>query len=164
MAEAASVETGTGRRQLVVFSLADESYGIDIYKVREIIRVPAITKVPRTPEHVVGVINLRGGVIPVLDLRKRFGLPPGDSDDNRRIVVAELGNQTVGVIVDGVSEVMGVDATEIDPPSEYVATVDTQYITGIVKTADKLIILLDLEKALYVRSREDKPGAGEAEE
>lgn len=164
MAEAVSVETGVGRRQLVVFSLADEVYGVDIYKVREIIRVPAITRVPRTPEHVVGVINLRGGVIPVLDLRKRFGLPPGEEDDERRIVVAELGNQTVGVIVDGVSEVLEVDTADIDPPSEYVASVDTQYITGIVKTADKLIILLELENLLYVRAREEKSGGSEPEE
>lgn len=164
MAEAASVETSVGRRQLVVFSLADEAYGVDIYKVREIIRVPAITRVPRAPEYVEGVINLRGGVIPVLDLRKRFGLEKGEETDDRRIVVAELGNQTVGVIVDGVSEVLEVDVADIDLPSEYVATVDTQYITGIVKTEDKLIILLELEKILYARALEEKSGGGESEE
>lgn len=164
MVETANVESTVGRRQLVVFSLADEAYGVDIYKIREIIRVPAITKVPRAPEYVEGVINLRGGVIPVLDLRKRFGLEKGEESDDRRIVVTELGNQTVGMVVDGVSEVLEVDASEIDLPSEYVATVDTQYITGIVKTDQKLIILLDLEQVLYVRSRDEKSGAGETGE
>ncbi|MBO2522076.1 MAG: chemotaxis protein CheW [Clostridia bacterium] len=130
-------------------------YGVDIYRVREIIRVPAITRVPRAPEYVEGVINLRGGVIPVIDLRKRFGMEKGEESAERRIVVSELGNQTVGMVVDGVSEVLEVDEAEIDPPSEYVMTVDSQYITGIVKR-EKLIILLDLEKVLEVSRRDDK--------
>jgi len=117
VAEGATVETALGRRQLVVFSLGQESYGVDIYRVREIIRVPAITRVPRAPEYVEGVINLRGGVIPVIDLRKRFGMEKGEVTDERRIVVAELGSQTVGVIVDGVSEVLEVNEADIAPPS-----------------------------------------------
>jgi len=163
VAEGATVETALGRRQLVVFSLGQESYGVDIYRVREIIRVPAITRVPRAPGYVEGVINLRGGVIPVIDLRKRFGMEKGEVTDERRIVVAELGSQTVGVIVDGVSEVLEVNEADIDPPSEFVSTVDTKYITGIVKTHDKLIILLELEALLYAR-RDEKPGAGESSE
>lgn len=152
----------SGRHQLVVFSLGNESYGVDIYKVREIIRVPAITPVPRTPEYVEGVINLRGGVIPVIDLRKRFGMEKGKESADRRIVVAELGSQTVGFIVDGVSEVLEVDGSEIDPPSEYVMSVDSQYIIGIAKR-EKLIILLDLEKVLDVRRRDEKAVASVGE-
>lgn len=155
-------EHGGGRRQLVVFALGNESYGVDIYRVREIIRVPAITRVPRAPEYVEGVINLRGGVIPVIDLRKRFGMAKGDESDDRRIVVAELASQTVGMIVDGVSEVLEVDEAEIDLPSEFVMTVDSQYITGIVKR-EKLIILLELERVLEVRGREGQAVAGVGE-
>jgi len=88
-------------------------------------------------------------------LRKRFGMEKGEESAERRIVVSELGNQTVGMVVDGVSEVLEVDEAEIDPPSEYVMTVDSQYITGIVKR-EKLIILLDLEKVLEVSRRDDK--------
>ena len=154
-------KAGGGRLQLVVFSLGKESYGVDIYRVREIIRVPVITRVPRAPEYVEGVINLRGGVIPVIDLRKRFGMEKGQESADRRIVVAELANQTVGMIVDGVSEVLEVDESEIDPPSEYVITVESEYITGIVKR-EKLIILLDLERVLEARRREEAvAGVGE---
>lgn len=141
--------------QCVVFSLGDEWYGVDIFQVREIIRVPPVTKIPGAPYWAEGVINLRGGVIPVIDLRKRFGMEKGEESAERRIVVSELGNQTVGMVVDGVSEVLEVDEAEIDPPSEYVMTVDSQYITGIVKR-EKLIILLDLEKVLEVSRRDDK--------
>ena len=85
----------------------------------------------------------------------------GEETDERRIVVAELGSQTVGMIVDGVSEVLEVDEADIDLPSEYVSTVDTKYITGIVKTEEKLIILLELEQLLYVRGRDENPARGE---
>src|SRR5690625_5140003 len=88
------------QRQLVVFELAEETYGVDIYQVREIIRVPQVTKVPQTPDFVEGVINLRGGVIPVLDLRRRFGIASQDASDDARIVIIELGEQLVGMRVD----------------------------------------------------------------
>jgi len=102
--------------QCVVFSLGDEWYGVDIFQVREIIRVPPVTKIPGAPYWAEGVINLRGGVIPVLDLRKRFGMPPGPEDADRRIVVVELGDQTIGIVVDGVSEVLEIEAGAIEPP------------------------------------------------
>lgn len=141
-------------RQLVVFSVADETYGIDIHRVREIIRVPEITRVPRTPDFVEGVVNLRGSVIPVLDLRKRFGFPASEGDSNQRIVVIEMGDQTVGIIVDSVSEVLQIDVAEIEPPSPYVISVDSQYIAGIAKFNDKLIILLDVNRVLSTEEKE----------
>lgn len=145
----------SGQMQLVVFRLAGELYGVDIQQVREIIRVPEVTRVPRTPDFVEGVINLRGSVIPVLDLRKRFRLPAGEADRERRIVVVEMGEQTLGVIVDAVSEVLRLDQDRIEPPSPYIVNVDSQYITGIARLEDRLIILLDLNKVLSAGEREE---------
>lgn len=135
-------------RQLVVFELADETYGVDIYQVREIIRVPEVTRIPRTPDFVEGVINLRGGVIPVLDLRQRFGLPPRDASNDARIVIVELGDQRVGMRVDRVSEVLRAEGGQIEPPSPYIAGSDTRFVTGIARLGDALVILLDLNLIL----------------
>lgn len=136
------------QRQLVVFHLAGETYAVDIHQVREIIRVPQITKVPRTPEFVEGVINLRGNVIPVLDLRKRFGLGEGDDTSARRIIVVEMEERTIGMVVDAVSEVLRIDETLIDPPSPYIVSVNSLYIEGIAKLDEELVILLHLDKVL----------------
>jgi len=143
------------QRQLVVFLLAGELYGVDIHQVREIIRVPEVTRVPRTPDFVEGVINLRGSVIPVIDLRKRFLMPPGAEDADRRIVVVEMGEQTLGVIVDAVSEVLRLEGDRIEPPSPYIVSLDTQYITGIARLEDRLVILLDLNRVLHAHERDE---------
>lgn len=153
MKEEATAHRVDEQRQLVVFSVADEIYGVDIHQVKEIIRVPEITRVPRTPEFVEGVLNLRGSVIPVLDLRKRFGFPPGEANNDQRIVVLEMEDQTVGTIVDSVSEVLQIDAADIDSPSPYVVSVDSQYIAGIAKLKEKLIILLDVNRVLSTEER-----------
>lgn len=145
---------GDEPRQLVVFELADETYGVDIYQVREIIRVPNVTKIPRTPDFVEGVINLRGGVIPVLDLRQRFGLPPRDVSNDARIVIVELGDQRVGMRVDRVSEVLRAEAGQIEPPSPYIAGADTRFVTGIARLGDALVILLDLNLILLQEEME----------
>lgn len=151
-------------RQLVVFSIADEIYGVDIHQVKEIIRVPEITRVPRTPDFVEGVVNLRGSVIPVLDLRKRFGFASGEASSDQRIVVMEVANQTVGMIVDSVSEVLQVDVEEVEAPSPYVVSVDSQYIAGIVKLDERLIILLDADRVLSNEEREAVAQLTEEEE
>lgn len=150
----ANVQHAGETRQLVVFSVADEIYGVDIHQVKEIIRVPEITRVPRTPDFVEGVVNLRGSVIPVLDLRKRFGFSAGEASSDQRIVVMEMGEQTVGMIVDSVSEVLQVDVERIEPASPYVVTVDSQYISGIAKLGERLIILLDANRVLSLEERE----------
>ena len=135
-------------QQLVVFDLSTESYGVDIGEVREIIRLQEITRVPRTPEFVEGVINLRGGVIPVVDLRKRFNLPVTDETNDNRIVVVDIGGQNIGVIVDAVTEVLRITTDSIEPPASVITTDESEYLLGIAKLEDRLIILLDLKQVL----------------
>ncbi len=135
-------------RQLVVFNLAGERYGVDIGSVREIIRMQEITKVPRTQEFVQGVINLRGHVIPIVDLRKRFDLPAGDETKETRIVVVETGGNHIGVIVDAVEHVMRISQDAIEPPSAAITASDSSFLVGIGKMERGMTILLDLEKVL----------------
>ena len=135
-------------KQLVVFDLAEEGYGVDISSVREIIRMQEITRVPRAPEFVEGVINLRGKVIPVVDLRKRFGFPDSDATKDTRIVVVDIAGQDIGVVVDAVTEVLRIGADAVEPPSSVITTADSDYLLGIAKLETRLIILLDLEQAL----------------
>jgi len=140
--------------QLVVFDLADEHYGVEIGAVESIIKLQTITRVPHAPQFVEGITNLRGTVLPVIDLRKRFGLPIKEATRETRIVVAEMDDTQVGMMVDAVTEVLRVDEEAIEPPSPIVATVDSAFITGIAKLDDgqdgagRLIILLDLAKVL----------------
>ena len=134
--------------QLVVFELATEYYGVDISSVREIIRLLQITKAPNMPAFVEGTINLRGKVTPVIDLRKRFGLPVSKEDKDNRIVVVDIGEEEVGVIVDAVTEVLRVSGASVEPPSSVITTAGSDYLIGIAKLESMLIILLDLEKAL----------------
>lgn len=135
-------------QQLVVFDLASEAYGVDIGVVREIIRLQEITKVPRTPQFVEGVINLRGKVIPVIDLRKRFALQVAAETGDNRIVVVDIGGQDIGAVVDAVTEVLRITRDSIEPPASVITTDDSGYLLGIGKLDDKLIILLDLQQVL----------------
>ena len=137
-----------GERQLVVFDLNEEAYGVDISQVREIIRMQEITRVPRAPEFIEGVINLRGKVIPVIDLRARFSMPGTERTDEHRIVVVDVDGQDIGMVVDAVTEVSRIPSSSIEPPSSVITTDDSEYLTGIVKTEDKLIILLDIAKVI----------------
>ena len=139
--------------QLVAFQLGEETYGVDISQVEEIIRLQPITKVPGAPDFVEGVINLRGRVIPVIDLRKRFHLPPREETKNTRIVVVEVPPNTVGMIVDAVDEVLRISEEKIEAPSLIISSIDTEYIKGVGKLENKLLILLDLSKVL---TREEK--------
>jgi purine-binding chemotaxis protein CheW len=140
-------------KQLVVFALAKEAYGVDISTVHEIIRMQAITKVPRAPDFVEGVINLRGKVIPVVDMRKRLGLTVSQQTKNSRIVVVDINNQEVGMVVDAVTEVLRTPAESIEPPSAIITTVDSTYLLGIAKLEDRLIILLDLEQIFSISEK-----------
>ena len=136
------------QEQLVVFEVGEESFGIDISLVQEIIRLQPITEVPRAPMYVKGVINLRGKVIPVVDLRERFSFAAEDETKATRIVVVNVLGNTVGMIVDAVSEVLRLPTDSIEPPSTIVESVGSQYLKGIGKLEDKLIILLDLDQLL----------------
>jgi len=131
----------------LTFSLADEEYGLEILKVREIIGIMDITAVPQMPPYVKGVINLRGKVIPVIDLRLKFGLEPAEYTDQTCIVVVDIGTLT-GIIVDTVQEVLDIDESQIDPPPPLGASVDTSFVLGMGKIKDDVKILLDIDKVL----------------
>jgi purine-binding chemotaxis protein CheW len=135
-------------QQLVAFNLANEEYGVAITQVQEIVRVPEITHIPGMPHFIEGVINLRGKVIPVIDLRKRFALEQKEYAEKTRIIVADAGGQTVGLVVDSVSEVAQLSQEQIDviPPS--ITSIDAQYLSGVGKMGKRLVILLDLAKLL----------------
>ena len=140
--------------QLVMFELASEFYGVDIAAVNTIIRMQEVTKIPKTPAFVEGVINLRGSIIPVIDLRKRFGLAVGEITKASRIVVVDAAGQMLGMIVDAVVETVRLASDAVEPPSPVVVSVDSEYIRGVGKQNDRLVILLDLEKVLTAREVE----------
>lgn len=134
--------------QVVGFRIGNETYGVRIGAVREIVRVPEITAVPSAPETVEGVINLRGKIIPVMDLRKRFGQSEIQADKKNRILVVELENKLVGLIVNAASEVLKISPSEIEPPGNLFADGESGYVTGVGKLKGRLIILLDIAKLL----------------
>ena len=144
--------------QLVTFSTGDEEFGVDILRVQEIIRTMAITKVPKAPEFVEGVINLRGKVIPIIDLRRRFGLQSKAHDKHTRIIVIEINTMIVGFVVDSVSEVLRIPTSTVEPPPPVVAGLESEYISGVGKLEDRLLILLDLDRLL---SRADIEALGQ---
>jgi len=131
----------------LTFNLADEEYGLEILKVREIIGIMDITAVPQMPPHVKGVINLRGKVIPVVDLRLKFDMESAEYTDATCVIVVDVGT-LMGIIVDTVQEVLDIDDTEIDPPPPLGASVDTSFILGMGKVKDAVKILLDIDKVL----------------
>ncbi len=132
--------------QLVSFKIGEEEFGIDILKVQEINRMMQITKVPNSPEFIDGVVNLRGRIIPVIDLRTRLNMSRIEHDNRTRIIVVDLSGVTVGFIVDEVSEVLRIPKSITEPPPAMVAGIDSDYITAVGKLEDRLLILLDLEK------------------
>ncbi len=134
--------------QLVSFNIGEEEFGVDILRVQEINRMLEVTRVPNSPVHVDGVINLRGKVIPIVDLRQRFGMPRKDHDKNTRIIVVELNGQVVGFVVDAVREVLRIPRSVTEPPPSLAGGVREEYITAVGKLEDRLLILLDLEKVL----------------
>lgn len=134
--------------QLVSFVIENEEFGVDILKVQEIIRPIEITRVPNAPVFIEGVINLRGRIVPIVDMRRRFDLPEREKDKDTRIVVVELRNKVVGFVMDAVKEVIRVERSVIEPPPDLAVGIDAQYIKGVAKLDDRLLILLDLEEVL----------------
>lgn len=139
--------------QLVVFELGNESCGVDISRIQDINRMQQITEIPHAPDSVVGVINLRGKVIPVVDLRKKLGLPPAEHTKSTRIMVVRTGEGLIGMIVDAVSQVLRISSDSVEPPSPVLAGTDSRYLRGIAKIDEELIVLLDLD---YVLSGKEK--------
>ena len=140
--------------QLVVFCLDKEEYALPITKVQEINRMVPITRLPQTPDFMEGVINLRGRSIPIVDIRKRFELPLTPHSDDTRIIVVDIGGQTVGIIVDAVHEVIRLSSASVEPPPP-TFILDVQYIHGIGKVDDRLVILIDIDKVLSVREEQE---------
>ncbi|MDX1701649.1 MAG: chemotaxis protein CheW [Melioribacteraceae bacterium] len=134
--------------QLVTFCLGEEEFGFDIFKVKEINKMMELASVPNSPSFVEGVANLRGRIIPVLDLRNKLGMKKKNYDDDTRIIVIEIHTQTVGFIVDRVNEVLRISQNITEPPPEIVTSIESEFITAIAKLENRLLILLDLEKVL----------------
>ncbi len=134
--------------QLVTFTLGEEEYAVDILKVQEINRMKEITKVPNAPYYVEGVINLRGKVIPVVSLRKFFGLPEEEDRTKQKIMIMDIQGTTIGLIVDTVSEVLRISSDIVEPPPSMTYSVNSEFIWGIAKLEDRLIILLDMDRLI----------------
>jgi purine-binding chemotaxis protein CheW len=134
--------------QLVTFTLGGEEYAVDILKVQEINRMKEITRVPNAPYYVEGVINLRGKVIPVVSLRKFFGLPEEEDRLKQKIMIMDIQGVTMGLIVDTVSEVLRISSSIVEPPPAMTSSVSSEFISGIAKLEDRLIILLDMDRLI----------------
>lgn len=139
--------------QLVAFHLASEIYALDIAAIHEIILMPEITHIPRTTQDIQGVINLRGKIVPILDLRTRLGLPEVAATRNTRIIVVEHNEVTVGMIVDDVVGVIKLSEANIDPPSQLIADLNSDFIQGVGRHEEQLIILLNLQSLLQEAER-----------
>ena len=134
--------------QLVIFQLGKEEFAVEVTQVREIIRMQDITRMPKAPSFVEGIINLRGQIIAVLDLAQRLNLEAAERGSETRIIVVEAGDIKVGMIVDSVSEVMRINEDEVEPSPALAADVEAVYLKGVVKQENRLIILLDLSRIL----------------
>ena len=134
--------------KFLTFVLSEEEYGVEILKVREIMGIMEITPVPQTPDYMKGVINLRGKVIPIIDLRLKFTMPEVEQTKETCIIVAEVGATQVGVIVDSVSEVTDIKGEDIEEAPSFGQEIDTSFIMGLGKTKKKIVILLDIERVL----------------
>ena len=147
---AGAVEDLTGfasdGNQFLTFRLQDEEYGIDILQVQEIKHYSHITPIPNTPMHIKGAMNLRGTVVPILDLRLKFSMPATDYDQYTVIIVVTVGARVVGLVVDAVNDVLNVSADDCEPPPDLGADVDASWITGLAKNEDRLITLLNIER------------------
>lgn len=136
--------------QLVTFNIGKEEFGVDILHVQEINRMTHITKVPNAPHFVEGVINLRGRVIPVIDLRLKLKIEKKEYDKNTRIIVVEVENKTIGFIVDSVNEVLRIPANLTEAPPDMVSGIESEYIKSVGKLEDRLLILIDIQKIIQI--------------
>ncbi len=149
MSNAAAQSTGSDPViQLVTFRLKDETYGINVMQVQEVLRVSEIAPVPGAPGYVLGIINLRGNVVTVIDTRTRFGLPTTELDDSSRIVIIESDQQVVGILVDSVAEVVELRQSEIDTAPSIGSEESSRYIQGVASRDEDLLIVVDLNKLL----------------
>ena len=146
--------TGGESRELLTFTLGAEEYGIDILKVQEIRGYDAVTKIANAPDFIKGVINLRGIIVPIVDMRIKFNLGRVEYDQFTVVIILNVAGRVVGVVVDGVSDVITLKAEQIRPAPEFGATLDTQYIMGLGTIDERMIIVMDIEKLLGSRDME----------
>ncbi|ELB7231815.1 chemotaxis protein CheW [Escherichia coli] len=135
-------------QEFLVFTLGDEEYGIDILKVQEIRGYDQVTRIANTPVFIKGVTNLRGVIVPIVDLRIKFSQVDVDYNDNTVVIVLNLGQRVVGIVVDGVSDVLSLTAEQIRPAPEFAVTLSTEYLTGLGALGDRMLILVNIEKLL----------------
>lgn len=140
--------SGAAARQFLTFTLGNEEYGFDLLKVQELRGYTPVTPIPNAPPHMRGVLNLRGAVVPVIGLREKLGMPGVEYDKFTVIVVVSTGRRVVGLIVDAVSDVLSLLPSAIEPPPDLGDAIDTSFITGMAKTAERLLILVDIDRLL----------------
>lgn len=135
-------------QEYLVFTLGNEEYGIEILKVQEIRGYDRVTRIANTPDFITGVTNLRGVIVPIIDLRVKFQLSSADINDNTVIIVLNLANRIVGIVVDGVSDVLSLNAEQIKPAPDFSTTLSTKYLLGLGTLNERMLILVDIEKLL----------------
>lgn len=138
----------TDGSQFLTFNLGDELYGVDILRVQEIKGYTTVTKIPNTPPHIKGVLNLRGTIVPIIELRTKFGMPTIEYTAFTVIIVVVVRDKVMGLVVDSVSDVLDIDKKDIQPPPQFGAKVDVSFLNGIGKSGDKLVALLDMDRLL----------------
>ena len=153
--EATKVKQGEELRQFISFSVGEEEFGLELLRVREIIRVREITWLPKAPSFVKGIINLRGDVIPLIDLRKKFGLGRREDTAQTRVIVVEVEGRRIGIVVDSASQVVRIPAGQIEPPPPVLGGFSQEFVRGVGKLDDKLVILLDPDAMLTADEKAD---------
>ncbi len=148
MANVTKLAGETVGQEFLVFTLGDEEYGIDILKVQEIRGYDQVTRIANTPAFIKGVTNLRGVIVPIIDLRVKFAQPDVQYNDNTVVIVLNLEHRVVGIVVDGVSDVLSLTADQIRPSPEFAVTMSTEYLTGLGALGERMLILVDIEKLL----------------
>ncbi|MCI4399426.1 MAG: purine-binding chemotaxis protein CheW [Campylobacteraceae bacterium] len=146
MSDAENIKNRASKNKFLTYFLGEEEYGVDISKVREIIAMMKITSVPRTPKYVAGVINLRGAIIPVIDTRLRFEMPPLEYTEQTAIIIIEINKVSIGFVVDKVEEVLTIDEANISEPPKFGTNINTDFIKNIARAGEMVIMILDLEK------------------
>ncbi|HMS86155.1 MAG TPA: chemotaxis protein CheW [Nitrospira sp.] len=152
----------TDGSQFLTFNLGEELYGVDILRVQEIKGYTAVTKIPNTPSHIKGVLNLRGTIVPIIELRTKFNMPTIDYTAFTVIIVVVVRDKVMGLVVDAVSDVLNIDKKDIQPPPQFGAKVDVSFLNGIGKSNDKLVALLDMDRLLLDDEMQDGTKAEKA--
>ena len=151
-------ETDEELNQLISFKVGEEVYGVDILNVKEVIKIKEITSIPKAPTFVKGVINLRGDIIPIIDFREKFGLSNEDYTSATRVIVVEIDERLIGMVVDAVSQVIRIPRENNEPPPPLVGGLSTEYIRGLGKSGEKLIVLVNIQKILSTEEKIDLEG------